>query len=219
MHDRYREQDRERAVERSPEEVVVRHHDSVDQLADDSLERTQNALSTLVRTDQIADATLEELDAQGEKLITLVEGLDTVAYEQKKAEYHERSIRSFWGWLYNQFIPKPAYVDHAADLKAQTPAAVKNVSITNSGVNTLFANDGRAVDPMVDQAKLNARQKIAASDKHLAQMSDVLSGLQHKSMLMNDELVKQTDQVKVLNKTTDDANVKFDYLNRRITSL
>ena len=93
------------------------------------------------------------------------------------------------------------------------------MSITNSGVNTLFASDDRAVDTLVDKPKLSARQKIAASDNHLAQMSDVLSGLQHKSMLMNDELGKQTEQAKVLNKKTDDANVKFDYLNRRITSL
>lgn len=219
MHARYHEQIREQAVDRSAEEVVVRHHDTVDDLADDSLERTQQTLATLIRTDQICDATLEELESQGEQLKNAQVGVDNILYQQELAKRHERSIRSFWGWLYNQFAPKPVHVDHTADQKpaataAAVPAPARNVSITNSGVNTLFAGD-----TVIDKRKMTTRQKIAASDNHLAQMSDVLSGLHHKSMLMNDELGRQTDNLKVLNKTTDDANITFDGLNRKISTL
>lgn len=216
---------REKTVERNVDEVTLRNHDEIEDLADDSLQRAQNALSTLVRTDQIADATLEELDLQGEKLKNIQEGVDNIAYQQKLAERHERSIRSFWGWLYNMFVPPPVYVDNTKKEPARAtvaPDAANKVSVTTPGVSTLFNKDDRSLDVHLVEAKIepkNARQKMAEVDKHLADMNNVLGGLQRKSVVMNDELVKQTDQAKVLNKTTTDANVKFDVLNRKVLSL
>lgn len=222
MRFREREEDAAKVEDFEQEETVASKSETAAQLADDTLERSRQTLEVLLKADAVTNETLQELNAQGQTLKNAQEGIDTIQYQQEWSKRYERSIRSFFWTLLNKFIPEPERVDHTANIPEPEPVPVpvdNTISITKSGVKTLFARDEILADNDAVKLKQTNRQKAAETDKNLAQMSSVLTGLQHKSLLMGEEIDRQNAQLKVLNKTTENANDNFKDLNRKVARL
>ena len=72
-----------------------------------TLQSQQRALRILAETEEVGADTAVELKRQGEVLNKAEQKVDKIQEDLKKADFHMRTIKSWWGGFTNKFRKKP----------------------------------------------------------------------------------------------------------------
>jgi len=193
-----------------------------------TLESQQRALRVLTETEQIGADTAVELKRQGEVLNRAETKVDNINENLNVAEYHVRTIKSWFGGLTNKFRKQPnrggssngpngqneqEAADHAADVEQinrQADTANELVHNMNRQDNVNRVRNSNHPNHGQNQ-NINPQPSSGSSaptqfdlyenqiDSNLDQMSSGLSRLKDLGMGLNTELANQNNQLERLN--------------------
>ena len=187
-----------------------------------TLESQQRALRLLAESEQVGADTAVELKRQGEVLDRAEQKVDNINENLNVAEYHVRTIKSWFGGITNKFRKKPP----GSEGQGQQGESVTSQNIAAAQENNQNAqhvarqiNPGTSGQSSSSAAAINStnnnnnnRQHINTNKpmtqfdlmenqigSNLDQMSMGLGRLKDLGMGLNDELQKQNNQLERLN--------------------
>lgn len=196
-----------------------RNETDVNALAEDNKRRAEEILVRLTQTRQQAAETLEELNAQGEKLEKTQDNVDIIFEEQSFARRHLRSIASVFGSFANKFYATPEETlkeqQIQEQIEARKQAAKQAAKQTTASKPGLFSAEAAKPVTTVNPSQHQLRQ----TDHMLDQMFDQLSDLKAMNAEMQKESEGQNKRLDVLNETTAVANDDMRGLIREIRTV
>lgn len=186
-----------------------------------TLESQQRALRLLAESEQVGADTAVELNRQGEVLNRAEQKVDNINENLNVAEYHVRTIKSWFGGITNKFRKKPPGSEAAASEGSQNistaqennqnaqhvarqinPGVSGTIPGPSSGLQNQHANNSSSST----RQQINTNKPMTQFDlmedqigTNLNQMSMGLGRLKDLGMGLNDELEKQNAQLGRLN--------------------
>merc|ERR1712088_1245 len=197
-----------------------------------TLESQQRALRVLTETEQIGADTAVELKRQGEVLNRAETKVDNINENLNVAEYHVRTIKSWFGGLTNKFRKQPPRAAAAQEENHENDMETEQVNHQAETATELVNNMNR--QDTANQARNQPSYKNSSPhqptqfdlyenqiDSNLDQMSSGLSRLKDLGMGLNTEINKQNNQLERLNNKmskVDDRTANVNQVLRRLNN-
>ena len=176
-----------------------------------------NALRSIVGTDQLASDTLAEFNGQTEKLEQARNGVAQIQHDSKVADRSLRSINWFFGSWVNYFTPAP--------VKPKTPEMTRRntvpeaVAISDSTTDMLsgMRAEARAEAPATTaKAKPTVADNMKKEQQRLAELSVHLASVRRKAEALHTAIQEEKPLLEELSKQTKDATIAIKNLNRKM---
>jgi hypothetical protein len=177
------------------------------------LQILRDCLQTLEFSKEQGQACLNELLQQGETLDRIDHKLEHIETNIQRSNRLLQSIRSGWHSFKNAFFKKKIHV------KDQTrPRSIDQRSLDQRSLDqTMEDQRSKSKSMLISDCARSLDQKI--EDQLLDQMSRSISHFNQIGLTMNQELIKQNEQIKNLQNKTDDADFGISDLNNQIKNL
>jgi len=197
-----------------------------------TLESQQRSLRILAETEQVGADTAVELKRQGEVLNRAETKVDNINENLNVAEYHVRTIKSWWGGWTNRFRKQPTPKSQSqeeeehnmqgqsigsinAHREAESASEVVNSMNRQDHVNSVRNQNNYKNTGQSNQYDLYENQ----IESNLDQMSSGLSRLREQGLTLQTELGSQNTQLDRLNnkmETVDSRTGKVNAVLRRL---
>lgn len=188
-----------------------------------TLDSTNRCLALIEESHDLAVATGEELQLQGEKLNRVERNLDKIENEMTIANRHVASVNSIWGAIGNYFkkAPKP---------KESAPQSGPSSGIADLQAESSLYYRGRQGKPSsygtVTGIEQFERSSFSSRDPHereidanLDLMSQGLGRLKEDAVILGGEIERQNVQLDRLGYKTDKAHEKVDKSEKKIRQI
>lgn len=192
-----------------------------------TLESQQRALRVLTETEQIGADTAVELKRQGEVLNRAEAKVENINENLNVAEYHVRTIKSWFGGLTNKFRKQPVgktasneaaeAAEQVNQMNLNAQAAGERVPASSPAQNVNFSTQNYSQNSSNNVSNSNKKQSQFdlyehQIDSNLDQMSSGLSRLKDLGMGLKTELDSQNAQL-------DRVNAKMSKVDERTANV
>lgn len=184
---------------------------------DRTLDTQKRALQSIAQSEEMGNATAEELLEQREKLEKANRQLDEISEMQDTSQRHINNLSSIFGGVRNFFSRKKAESGAAK----QTEVAASEGEVSRQHLRSVMATNGSHIDRTADRvddlrsnSTLSNRTKDARDaeiDSNLALMGDGMSRLKNLASGLGTEIESQ-------NKLLDQMAPKADRVNQRMNN-
>jgi len=195
-----------------------------------TMQSQQRALRVLAETEEVGADTAVELKRQGEVLNRAERKVDKIEENLKVADYHMKTVKSWWGGFVNKMRKKPPVTKTSDDeVLDDGECMTKKVAEASSEVvNTMNLQNqvnqvrGQPTNSRTNQ--LNSRSTTYDVYEHqiesnLDQMSSGLNRLKNMGLDLQTELDNQNQQLNRLGQKTERVDTKTAVLNQELRRL
>ncbi|XP_065845407.1 synaptosomal-associated protein 25-like [Oscarella lobularis] len=185
-----------------------------DRITDESLESTRRMLTMAVETETVGGKTLDKLYDQGEQLDRINEGLDQINADMKSAEKNLTEMEKCCGlcvcpWNRKRNIEK-------TDEYKQTWDERDGVVVTEPGAATTIGSQGARSGYI---KKVLGDDREDEMDENLGQVDAIVGNLKGIAIDMGNELMKQNDQIDIMNQKAEMNDVRVREADKRTKDL
>ncbi|CAL8138497.1 unnamed protein product [Orchesella dallaii] len=199
-----------------------------------TLESSFRSISLLQESEQIGNATAEELTRQREQLQNADSKLDQISSSLKTSQRHIRGIKSWFGGIKNYFSNsnKPETTANLlsaspptssdADSNKEQPRQSKLKDVLEKRLDLLPPREDTSTHPTErfrSEATLESKDVDAILEQNLEMMGSSLSHLKMLGLSLQDELGQQNELVDRITVKSEDVDMKVSQQNRDLNRI
>lgn len=195
----------EEKINNNQERLIFVYKNPKSQIDDEILESLRQTLEVIHQSESITQDIIVELNDQGYKIEKMQRDIHTVGENNKKAEMHLRSIKHFFGRIFNKFLTHPSShplppLEHSPK---PTTTPITPTTPTTTQRSWLVKEEVLPTARQVLVVKDEFRLRIEEQDKYLDQIGCVLGRIHEMALNINTELDEQNLRLNQLNDEVD----------------